>query len=992
MRLIKTLFLALVAIPFISLQPIDFNSYKNTLDKFLKSNDVKINKEKEKFKTLVQENKWVDSVFNTLTLDEKIGQLFMVAAFSNKNEEHYRSIDKLIENQKIGGLIFFQGGPKRQLKLTNRYQKKSKTPLFIGIDAEWGLNMRIDSTFIYPWNMTLGAIQNNLYVEEYGKQMAEQCKRMGIHFTFGPVLDINTNPNNPIIGHRSFGESKENVTQKSLAYMIGLQSNNVLATGKHFPGHGDTDKDSHHTLPTISFTKERIKDVELFPYKHLINSGLASIMVAHLNVPSLEKRNNYPSSISYDIVTNLLIEELKFSGLIITDALNMKGASNFKSPGEIDLEAFKAGNDILLFPENVPLAIEKIKQALKNNEVSYERIESSVKKILKYKYKVGLNDFKPLNSENLETDLFKPEYFALNHKLFEKAITVLKNENDIIPVKNLNEEKIAYLELGDAPGDRFVEELKNYTDITTFYFPKDIHLLKRLQPYSKVIIGYHKNDGPWKKHNFTVEENQLIEKIAQQNKTILTLFAKPYSLISLKNSENLESIVLAYQNHKDAQSNAAQLIFGSIGATGKIPVNIPNKFNLGTGIEVKPIDRLGFDIPENVLMNSETLKKIDELALDGIKNKVAPGMQILVARKGKVIYHKAFGNHEYNLEKVVKKTDIYDVASLTKILSTLPLFMENYEKNNLNLDSKLGDFFPQFKNSNKEDIKIKDLLTHYARLKAWEPFYTKTLDSTKIPDTKYYKNTKDYMYNIEVAKDLYLRSDYKDTIFKKIIDSDLISQKKYLYSDFTFLILKEYLENSENKSFEELANKNIFEKIGTQNTSYNPINKFGLDRIIPTEEDNYFRYQKIHGHVHDMAAAMQGGVSGHAGVFSNALDVAKIMQMYLQKGKYGGHEFFKEETFNIFNTCYYCYIGNRRGLGFDKPQKKNTAGPTCDCASSSSFGHTGFTGTMTWADPENDIVYVFLSNRTFPDSKTNKLNKTNLREKIQKVIYDAILK
>jgi beta-N-acetylhexosaminidase len=991
MTKIKTLFFIVSAITFLSFISIQKNIFHKT-EKVVKNDSIlkeKINK--LKLKPINDEIKWVDSVYNSLNLDERIGQLFMVAAYSNKNEEHHKSIDKLIENQKVGGLIFMQGGAKRQLILTNRYQKKSKTPLFIGIDAEWGLKMRIDSTFIYPWNMTLGAIQNNLLIEEYGKQMADQCKRMGIHFTFGPVLDINTNPNNPIIGHRSFGEDKDNVTQKSLAYMIGLQSNSVLATGKHFPGHGDTSTDSHHTLPTINFTKERIKDVEIYPYKHLINSGLASVMVAHLNVPILEKRPNYPSSISYDIVTNLLIEELKFNGLIITDALNMKGASDFKSPGEIDIEAFKAGNDILLFPENVPLAIEKMKQALKDNEVSYERIEHSVKKILSYKYKVGLNKFKPLPIENLDNDLIKPEFKALNLKLFEKALTVLKNNDELLPIQDLSKERIAYVKLGDDNEEVFVESIKKYANITIFYYPNDIKLLSKLKSFSKVIIGYHRNDGPWKKHSFSEAENEIIEKIANQNNTILTVFAKPYVLSSLR-VKSIETIILAYQNHIDSQKSAAQLIFGAIGANGKLPVNIPEKFEIGTGLNIQSIQRLGFDVPENVMMNSNILEKIDQLALEGIKQKLAPGMQILVARKGKVIYQKSFGNHTYDEIKPVINSDIYDVASLTKILSTLPLMMQNFEKRNLTLETTLGEILPSFRNSNKENINLKDLLSHQAQLKAWDPFYIKTLDSLKKPSDIYYKKSKDKYFSINVANDLYLRNDYKDTIIQKIIDSDLTKNKKYLYSDFAFIILKEYLENSNKNTLDDLAYQNLFYPLGANNTSYNPLNHFDIDRIVPSEIDDYFRYQTLQGKVHDMAAAMQGGVAGHAGVFSNALDVAKIMQMYLQKGKYGGQEYFSEKTFETFNSCYFCNQNNRRGLGFDKPQLGSSSGPTCGCTSSSSFGHTGFTGTMTWADPENELVYVFLSNRTYPNSKDNKLSKSNLREKIQQVIYDAIIK
>ncbi len=412
------------------------------------------------------QTKWVDSVYNQMSLDERIGQLFMVAAYSNKDSVHNNSIEKLVSQYKIGGLIFFQGGPKRQARLTNRYQKKAKLPLFIGIDAEWGLAMRLDSVGRFPWNMTLGAIQDMNLIEKVGESYAKQSKRMGIHFNFAPVLDINTNPKNPIIGNRSFGENKENVTKSALALMKGIQNNGVFATGKHFPGHGATSTDSHYSLPTIDYSKQHIDEIELYPYKKLFAEGLSSVMVAHLNVPSLEERENFPSSLSYNIVTNILQKDLGFEGLIFTDALNMKGASNFKKPGEIDLAAFMAGNDILLFAENVPLALEKICVAYQDSLISEERMQQSVKKILNFKYKIGLNNYKPIDTMNLYEDLNSANDKALQYKLYEEAITVVRNRDEILPIKNYENEKIAYLKFGDDTNSHFLSTLRNYAEIT----------------------------------------------------------------------------------------------------------------------------------------------------------------------------------------------------------------------------------------------------------------------------------------------------------------------------------------------------------------------------------------------------------------------------------------------------------------------------------------------------------------------------------------------
>ncbi|SHI89695.1 glycoside hydrolase family 3 N-terminal domain-containing protein [Flavobacterium terrae] len=942
------------------------------------------------------EKKWVDSVYSTLSFEEKIGQLFMVAAYSNKDTVHFNAIDKLVKNYKIGGLIFFQGGPVRQAKLTNRFQSNSKVPLFIGNDAEWGLSMRLDSTYKYPWNMTLGAVQDMKLIEQLGGQMAKEAKRLGLQFNFAPVLDINTNPNNPIIGNRSFGENKEEVTKHAVALMKGIQNGGVFATGKHFPGHGDTETDSHHTLPVVNFSEERINEVELYPYKKMFHLGLASVMVAHLNVPSLEPRENYPTSISYHVVNDILKEQLKFKGLIFTDALNMKGASNFKKPGDIDFEAFMAGNDILLFPEDVPTAVEKFKQAYTDSipKITDERIEFSVKKILKYKYKAGLNKYKPIQIEGLYDDINKPENTSLQYKLYENAITVIKNDDEILPIKDLAKSKFAYVKIGDDTNSKFLSTLKKYGDVTEVYHKNLDSLNQELKNYDKVIIGYHVSDKTWwKKHEFTSKELELVNKVADKNDVILDVFSKPYVLLPINDFDKFKSIIVSYQNGDIPQEISAEIIFGSVQAKGKLPVSINDNFKVGDGLPTGKINRLGFANPESVGMSSQILSKIDGIVKKAIDGGMTPGAQVLVARKGKVIYQKSFGYHTYRNGVKVKNSDVYDIASLSKIIGTLPNVMIDYDHQKINLNTRLGEMVHKAKGTDKDSITFKDLLSHYARLQAWEPFYKSTLDSlTKQPSKKYYRKTSLKGFTTQVAENLFIINSYNDTIITKIMKSKLLPKKEYKYSDFTFILLKEYLEKHHKKTLDVLAQENFFSKLGMTNTAYNPLRKFEQDIIPPTEKDKYFRYQVIQGYVHDMGAAMQGGVAGHAGLFSNSMDVAKMMQLYLQKGNYGGIQFFSEKTLNDFNTCYFCQEGNRRGLGFDKPQLAGTSGPTCGCASITSFGHTGFTGTMTWADPETEIVYVFLSNRTYPDSNaSNKLSKENIREDIQKIIYEAII-
>ncbi|RZJ67373.1 MAG: beta-N-acetylglucosaminidase [Flavobacterium sp.] len=938
-----------------------------------------------------KEDVWVDSIYNNLTFDERVGQLFMVAAYSNKDTAHVNSISRLVKNNKIGGLLFLQGGPYREAKLTNLYQSQSKVPLFIGIDAEWGLAMRLDSVARFPWNMTLGAIQDLSLIEKVGEEYGKQSKRMGIHFNFAPVLDINTNPKNPIIGNRSFGEDKLKVTERALALMKGIQREGVLATGKHFPGHGDTAVDSHDVLPLVDFSKLRLDEVELYPYKKLFSEGLASVMVAHLNVPALETRQGYPSSISYNVVTNLLQNELGFNGLIFTDALNMKGASNFKSAGEIDLEAFMAGNDVLLFPENVPLAIDKICVAYQDSLISEQRLAQSVKKILRYKYRVGLDMYTPINLDNLSRDVNTIENAALQYTLYENAVTVLKNDNETLPIQNLENEKIAYVKLGEDSNSPFVSTIQKYTEVTEVADDSIHLLLEKLKPYSTVIVGYHKSDGAWKNHNFKPEELAKLDSISKHNKVILDIFAKPYSLLPITDYSNIKALVVSYQNSDVAQVVSGELLFGAVEAKGKLPVSLNSNFKVGDGLSTKKLNRLGFTAPENVGMSSQILTKIDMLANKAISGKMAPGIQVLVARKGKVIYQKSFGFHTYEQIQKVKNTDIYDIASLTKIVSTLPNVMQQFDQKKITFDSRLGQMLPVFKRTDKKNINVKELLSHYARLQAWIPFYKATLDSTLHPADKYYRKMYDQMFSKQVAENLYIRNDYHDTIMKEIAKSKLLPKKEYKYSDFAFIIMKEYLEKSTAKTLDSLSNMHFYRPIGMSNTMYNPLRKFDMSMIPPTEDDKYFRYQIVQGYVHDMEAAMEGGVAGHAGIFSNSMDVAKIMQMYLQKGNYGGKQFFSDKTFDDFNTAWFIKEGNRRGVGFDKPQLPGQAGPTCNCVSMKSFGHTGFTGTMAWADPETEIVYIFLSNRTFPDSTVNTLSKENIREDIQKVIQEAII-
>ncbi|WP_417800372.1 glycoside hydrolase family 3 N-terminal domain-containing protein [Tenacibaculum sp.] len=944
-------------------------------------------------KDSIAQNVWVDSIMKTMSIDEKIGQLFMIQAYSNKDKKHEDFISNMVTTYHVGNIIFMQGTPDKQVVLNNKYQELAKVPLMVGFDGEWGLDMRLKDTYRFPWNMTLGAVQDTILLQELGKRIGEHCKRVGIHMNFAPVVDVNTNPNNPIIGNRSFGESKENVAEKAIAFTKGMQGVGVLANAKHFPGHGDTEADSHHTLPTINFSKQRLDSVELYPFKKIFEAGVGSVMTAHLSIPALEANPKLPSSLSKSVVTDLLQRSLGFKGLIITDGLNMKGAANYSTPAEIDLAAILAGNDMLLIPQDVPGSIKLIKKALADGKLTEVRLNHSVKKILKAKYLVGLNKYRPIVTENVVKDVNSPYDEVLHRKLIKNAITVLKNDEAILPIKNLEDKKIAYVSLGSDSGSDFYEMLKNYTKVDKVTDKHLSVLIKKLEKYNLVVVGFHKsNKNPWKSHKFSNKDLVWLQEISRKHKTVLDVFASPYSLLQVPSFTTIEGIVMSYQNSKLAQELSAQALFGAFNLKGKLPVSIKNEFKVGHGLLVDKLDVLQYTIPEEAGVSSEKLSIIDKRIDTILQEKMSPGGQILVAKDGKVIYNKSFGYHTLEKKLPVKNSDIYDLASLTKILASLPMIMKAEEERKISLFSSLGDILPRYSKSNKDTLLLKEVLSHYGRLRSWIPFYLHTKDSiTGENSTKFYRKKRTPKFSIKVAKNLYLAKEYKDSIYKQIVDSEQRKRIGYKYSDLGYYIFKEILERKYKRPLDKLVDEQFYQPLGADRMTYLPLNKFDKNEIVPTERDNYFRHQLVHGYVHDMGAAMLGGVGGHAGLFANANDVAKIMQMFLQDGSYGGKKYLEAATVHKFNKRYYENKKVRRGLGFDKPQLNPKIKATCGCVSDISFGHSGFTGTYTWADPATGVVYVFLSNRIYPTMRNYGLVKSNIRTKIQQDIQDAIL-
>jgi beta-N-acetylhexosaminidase len=937
-----------------------------------------------------KQKKWTDSIYTSLTLDEKIGQLFMPIVFSKHDESHKAEILNLINKYHIGGLIFSLGNPHKHAKWLNEFQNKSKTPLLIGMDAEWGVSMRLDSVIKFPWSMTLGAINDNSIIRKIGKRMGEQEKLLGINISFSPVLDLNTNPNNPIIGNRSFGQDKSNVTSKAIALMQGIQEAGVLTSGKHFPGHGDTYQDSHKELPLVNFTRERLNEIEIYPYKRLISKGLSSIMIAHLNVPELTGKNKVPTSLSYEVVTELLKKEMGFKGLIFSDAMNMKGVLDNKKYKNVDLSAFQAGNDIILVSNNVPLGIKKIKTAYKNKKISESRLEESVKKILMAKYKAGLSDKKIIENESLFEKLNTKLDTILVTEAFKKSVTLLSNENDLLPLDE--NKKYAHIKLGDDSGQDFLERLKKYGIIKSINPKLSLSEIENeLKEMDKVIISLHrKDDNPYRSENFFKSDINLIKSISEYKKVILNVFVKPYTLRDLDKITGIDALVVSYQNNPICQKVSADKIFGIDSYDGKLPVSASSKFKVGDGILLESINKLRLSSSLLLGFDPNKLKEIDRLAEIAIDSLMTPGLQIFISRKGKIIYNKSFGHHTYKKNLKVKNEHIYDLASLTKILAALPLVITEVDRGELNIEDTIGELIQDYKGSNKSSITIKEILSHYARLVPWIPFYKETLGKNSFPKRKYYRKSKSNRFSVPVTENLYLRSNYFKKIDKIIKNSPLLDTLEYRYSDLAFFIVKKYFDKKYNKSLQQIVRERIYKPLGLKRTMYNPAKIIPAEEIVPSELDTYFRHGELRGYVHDMGAAMQSGIGGHAGLFSNATEVGVIMQMFLKKGKYDGEILFDDKTFDLFNYCYYCGKGNRRGVGFDKPQIEGR-GSTCGCVSPESFGHMGFTGTYAWADPEHEIVYVFLSNRTYPTMSNNLLGDHDIRTRIQEIIYDSII-
>lgn len=936
---------------------------------------------------------WVNQEMSKMDKNARLGQLFMVGAYPPKGASDERKILHAIDSHKIGGIIFFRGHQDRIALLTNRYQKRSKVPLMMAMDAEWGTNMRVSAAVKFPRQLLMGAIQNNALIYDFGKAVAKECKAMGIHVNFAPVVDVNNNPANPVIGDRSFGENRENVTAKSFQYISGLQDHGIMACAKHFPGHGDTDVDSHKDLPVIYHDMKRLDSIELYPFKNLAQHGVQSVMVAHLHIPALDSTPNLPITLSKPAVTGLLKEKLGFKGLIFTDALNMKGVTKHFKDGETDLKALLAGNDILLVTQDIPNAKKRIYEAVDKKLISWEEIDRRVRKILRAKFELGLNNYKPVNANNVASRLNVQENKALKQEMVSQALTLI-DKNSILP---LGKKHVACITVGTGKRETdFTKELSRY-GIKHHHFARNKVAQNRIQQLAKkdvVIVAVH-NIGKNIKNNFGVAQGiqSAVRALSARTKVLVVNFGTPYAL---KNFPTAQAAVVAFNDESLTQKLTARAVAGALPFRGRLPVSASPQFQYGMGKDTEVQKMMYAASPESVGLSSKTLSRIDHIAAEMIQQKAAPGCQVLVVKDGQIAFHRTYGHYTYRRKKRVKLENVYDLASVTKVAATTISIMRLVDEGKLDINQPLSFYLPELRGTNKSRMTIKDVLLHRAGLKPWIPFYTKTLDDNKKPIMgRYYATEQQPDYQVRVAENLYFAASKTDSaIWQRIYEQDLRSQRNYKYSDLGFYLFSRLIKQVTGKTIDDYASETFYRPMGLTSTTFNPLRKgTPKDLVIPTEDDQYFRYQVVQGDVHDMGAAMLDGISGHAGLFSNAQDLAAIFQMLVNGGEYNGKRYLKEATVKKFTAKF--SNQSRRGLGFDRKEespKPKTSINVAYQASDLTFGHQGFTGIGAWGDPKNKIVYLFLSNRTFPSGENMTLIRRDIRSRMQEVVYDAILK
>lgn len=939
---------------------------------------------------------WADSVYNTLTTRQRVAQL-VVAGVNPGGQGAEATVRKVAATEGCGGMLFNKSTLREAAAMSDLGRDLAKVPLLMTLDGEWGLSMRIKDTPVFPRNMALGAIQDTRLLYDYGREVARECKLMGINVDFAPVADVNTNPANPVIGDRSFGENTERVAKAVTAYSLGLESGGVQAVAKHFPGHGDTDSDSHKTLPTVNHSRQALDSIDLAPFRAFINAGGSGIMVGHLNVPVIDKSGT-PTSLSYKAVTELLRKDMGFEGLIYTDGLGMKGATVNGNPS---VAALAAGADVLLYPTDAQSTINVVLRAVESGKISKKTLEDRCKRVLRYKYLLDAGHNTQGSIRQLSAAINSPEASALIKRLAAASITVIKNKNDILPLGNLGKTKIAIVNIGARGDNDFANTCSLYADVATYFTMGESFSATTLAKINKadVVIAAVYKDSPAARTVFAgvVEGNP---------RHICVFMTNPYKLSNYAEAlKNVDATIVAYEDIPAERVSAAEAIFGGIAVDGRLPVSIKGVAKEGAEYSYAK-SRLGISSPIAEGMAPWLTDSLDATVAKALKDKAFPGCQVLVARNGNIVYDKSFGRLSGAESAAVDANTIYDLASVSKATGTLSGIMKAYDMGLLNLEMTLGDLIPEIADSAKRSITVRELLYHETGMPASLNMFDAMIDSTtfsgklitrrpdkthsiKIQRNAYGNNsarlrsdilrrTADKDFATEASKGIFTGKVTFDTIMHRIYNIGLRDDKSYNYSCLNFCLLMDIEQRLTSRPHNEFVGEEIFAPLGAYRTGYRPLEWTSQANIAPTEHDTFLRRQTLHGYVHDELANFSGGVQGNAGLFSNARDIAKYCQMLLNGGTYGDTRLLSESTARLFTTdksptC-------RRGLGFDKPDMENPDwSPTCDEAAPTVFGHLGFTGTVFWVDPAQNLIFVFLTNRVYPTRDNAAFSSSNIR-------------
>jgi beta-N-acetylhexosaminidase len=930
--------------------------------------------------------RWVDSVFQKLSTTEKIGQLFMIPVSSNASNEEISLLSAQFKKYKPGSLHITQGSPIRHVRLMKKLQSQANVPLLTAIHAEQGIASCLDSTIRFAPPMKLGAIRNEEQVFSLGVEIGRQMNLLGLHMNLSLNADIHVADDMYPGTLRFISDNKYQATGKLIALMTGLQKAGVLVSASHL---GNPKKDRHLAIQDSSVVLDvnNLDTVGFYPIQKLLQSGVNGIVTSNLDFVLPGKKKALLASVSDLFVAEVIQKKLGYEGLTMVEMPYFKKASRKKRPGVAERLAFEVGHDVLIDPMDLSRTIKQIATATKKDKRLKHQLDQSVKKILAAKYDAGLHKLPIPEEDNLLLKLNSPQARIMQRELSAASITLIKNEKSLIPISLLENATFASVSFGKNENNEFNHYLSKYAEFTkhaVLSLKDTLGLGRKVNGSSIIVVSLY---PPAK--GITLQLASIIQRLSLNHELIVCSFGDPEDLKFIQSEGTL---IAGYTDDDQTQQAAAEVIFGGLPAKGQLPITVSEELKINVGILTDTLDRLSFALPEEVGMDSRALEKIKNIMKESIDAGATPGCQVLVARHGKIVYEESAGWFTYDKKQPVNDETIYDLASVTKVSATLQTVMFMHEKRLIDINKKISVYLPELRGSNKKDFTIKDILTHQAGLWPFLPFWSQTVKDSASQNAYYQAELSDE-YPFPVADSLFANKAMKDSLWQWIVNAkvrDKIARTAfdYRYSDMGFYMLQHLAEKILNQPMHEFLEQNFYGPLGAYTVGYLPRQEFPASRIAPTENDKLFRKRLLVGYVHDQGAAMHGGIAGHAGLFGTASDMAKLGQMWLQKGRYGGQQFFKSETLDLFTAKQ--YADSRRGLGWDKPVASDPAGPTSIYASSKTFGHTGFTGTCIWVDPEFDLVYVFLSNRVYPDMNNNKILNANIRPRIQDVIYQSM--